>query len=875
LVIYIKKYYGSFVINPENHIYKKRKLDEMSLQSLRFSKAEKYESLMMSRRETDRKRDATDKRKEEKKAAAKKEVETDKGKEEKRVADRKRDAVDKRKEEMKAATRKRIETDKGKEEKRVADRKRYATDKRKEANKAAARKKVDTEKGKEEKRVADRKRDENDKRKEEKAEANRRRDRTQKRIDYFKKYENIRSKSEKRRIYLRNHYTNRYLASVYADTGFNVICTCCIEFKSCYTCTGVQVLTKELQKKFLSFDTKYVSKDGKRYICKSCRSQIKDDKEPTKSEKEALDLSNFPLFLKRRLMKVTNYLSALTQYDLVMDDERNIDKALQLNKLESHLLKLVIPFIRIGHCPRGRYFKVRGNLILISADVKHSMSRILPKTQKLLPVSFKRKLCYTGSFIEEIIDRNKIQKYFNFFKMYKPLFKNIEFNQDLVNEFESECAKDAEKFENVLDDVNEDNENCSYNTEESGTESGESDLEEDPNKNPIEDDSANEKMFFRDQTTIFCNKYETDVNASTVASKLANLIVNIETSKNIDLNICSEDLDVNDEINLEEIDFFIDEVETEDIKGNAEYELKDEFVKDNEISVHFTRQNEEETKELTNQSKKRIRETLNNIEKISVAPGESGVFQNWGKDAFLEEKCFPDLFPYGVGGYISSTIGKEENKGMGFAMYVKHRILSADPKYRNNNSYLFFLLLVKELIQLNRCKQTYLRQATKTPNLTKETVMSSHNHDLSRYNRSYEVFKTLRGTSMYFEESKKNVMALLRQNGSPSLFLTLSCAEYSWETLLKEIVEHVEGKEVSMDYIKEMAHQKKNKLISENVVLSTLHFQKRIEKELKLMNFPKFLDDNCPFSLKSYYYRVEFQQRGAPHIHCLLWLQDY
>ena len=102
---------------------------------------------------------------------------------------------------------------------------------------------------------------------------------------------------------------------------------------------------------------------------------------------------------------------------------------------------------------------------------------------------------------------------------------------------------------------------------------------------------------------------------------------------------------------------------------------------------------------------------------------------------------------------------------------------------------------------------------------------------------------------MYFEESKKNVMALLRQNGSPSLFLTLSCAEYSWETLLKEIVEHVEGKEVSMDYIKEMAPQKKNKLISENVVLSTVHFQKRIEKELKLMTFPKFLDDNCPFSL--------------------------
>ena len=28
------------------------------------------------------------------------------------------------------------------------------------------------------------------------------------------------------------------------------------------------------------------------------------------------------------------------------------------------------------------------------------------------------------------------------------------------------------------------------------------------------------------------------------------------------------------------------------------------------------------------------------------------------------------------------------------------------------------------------------------------------------------------------------------------------------------------------------------------------------------------------FRTESYFYRVEFQQRGAPHIHCLLWLED-
>ena len=109
------------------------------------------------------------------------------------------------------------------------------------------------------------------------------------------------------------------------------------------------------------------------------------------------------------------------------------------------------------------------------------------------------------------------------------------------------------------------------------------------------------------------------------------------------------------------------------------------------------------------------------MEKIAVAPGEFGGFQNWGKDIFLEEKCYPEKFPYGTGGYLSSCINDQENN-MGFANYCINQIMSADPKFRNDSSYLFFLLLVKELIQLKRCKTTYFRQATRLPNLNKENI---------------------------------------------------------------------------------------------------------------------------------------------------------
>ena len=89
---------------------------------------------------------------------------------------------------------------------------------------------------------------------------------------------------------------------------------------------------------------------------------------------------------------------------------------MQLNKLESHLLKLCIPFIRVAHCPRGRYFKVKGDLILISSDIEQSLNKILPIQQSLIPVCFKRKLSYTGAYIEEYIETAKIKMYYSWFK---------------------------------------------------------------------------------------------------------------------------------------------------------------------------------------------------------------------------------------------------------------------------------------------------------------------------------------------------------------------------------------------------------------------------------------------------------------------------
>merc|ERR1712082_357290 len=242
-------------------------------------------------------------------------------------------------------------------------------------------------------------------------------------------------------------------------------------------------------------------------------------------------------------------------------------------------------------------------------------------------------------------------------------------------------------------------------------------------------------------------------------------------------------------------------------------ELNDDIenvIKDNE-------KNPQKTFEFVRNQTKKIKE---NVKKLSLAPAEEGKWMNWQSDLFLEEQLFPRLFPYGIGGFLSSNMLRQNN--MGYSNYIKNRLLSADPKFRNDASYVFFLLLVKELTDMKRSENTHFRKTTKVPNLTANNVSDIGKENLFRYNNAFKAYKTIRGTTMYYQDTKKKLMATLRQNGATNLFTTFSCAEYEWDNLAKGIYETVKKTKVSMDFISQQTPAWKNKLISENVTQSTL-----------------------------------------------------
>ena len=203
--------------------------------------------------------------------------------------------------------------------------------------------------------------------------------------------------------------------------------------------------TEEQEIEYLNKDRNYnMSVDGNFYVCHSCSRQINAKKKPKRNDREFLQYYDFPEELLKEMKEKCSPAEKLQNQRILPEELRvavSLTSECRPNRLENFILKLIIPFIRIANCKMGRYFKVQGNLILISSDIEHSLEKILPLEQKIIPVSLKRKLSYKGFYIEEYVDKEKVQIFLDWFKANNTLYKDVEFYADRIGEFEENITE--------------------------------------------------------------------------------------------------------------------------------------------------------------------------------------------------------------------------------------------------------------------------------------------------------------------------------------------------------------------------------------------------------------------------------------------------
>lgn len=255
---------------------------------------------------------------------------------------------------------------------------------------------------------------------------------------------------------------------------------------------------------------------------------------------------------------------------------------------------------------------------------------------------------------------------------------------------------------------------------------------------------------------------------------------------------------------------------------------------------------------------------LNLNENNSLFSGQGQIPLSVLFDEHCEELAFPSVW----GGHPRTC---STNVKLSFEDHVNSEIRRSDRR-AVGSAHLLFLHKKSQIKQLGSALNVSFRKKaigmklTATQALDKSVIESAIVKD-----NAYRFMANITGSPAYWENQKKNVLAMVRQLGIFSLFITLSAAETRWEELLKLLKKTVD-KEENAD-VSELNHFEKARLIQKDPVTCALYFNYRFNELIKTWKNV----ENGPFGehdILNMYYRIEFQHRGSPHVHMVVWLKN-
>ncbi|XP_019217525.1 uncharacterized protein LOC109202971 [Oreochromis niloticus] len=250
----------------------------------------------------------------------------------------------------------------------------------------------------------------------------------------------------------------------------------------------------------------------------------------------------------------------------------------------------------------------------------------------------------------------------------------------------------------------------------------------------------------------------------------------------------------------------------------------------------------------------------------SVAPAERNNPISFFKTPKLEAMAFPVQFPTGQNTLDERRLIKVSPSG-----YFKSRLFCIDDRFAKDTNYLFFAQFVTEIHLATSSMTIQLRKAKP---LTRDgrkitSGMLQDKHEVEKLVRNKDAVRfmqPLRGTPAYWEKTTRDLFAMIRQLGTPTFFCTFSAAEMRWPEVIEAITRQ-QGEQVNFEGLDWSA---KCDILRSNPVTTMRMFDKRVEALFRDL----LLSPAEPLGkVIDYFYRVEFQHRGSPHIHCLLWVE--
>ena len=270
---------------------------------------------------------------------------------------------------------------------------------------------------------------------------------------------------------------------------------------------------------------------------------------------------------------------------------------------------------------------------------------------------------------------------------------------------------------------------------------------------------------------------------------------------------------------------------------------------------------------------------------LSFAPGEGKIPTSILRDENWDINSFPNLHPSG-----KNKMFQERDVRLNPQEYLVQRMRNNDQRFEQCTPYVFAAVGYLEEKQMERNIGLSFSKGKLS-----ESSGGSRSYKLDD---AHSVLDDVRGTPRYWKKAKMEMLAKIDNFGPFHWFYTLSCADMRWEenfsTILKSkgykiIWKQEESKEDShsQNVVVEVEFQKNGKTeqvplkyfleneceeslhesIRTNVFVATRNFMQRV----KAFRTEIMMGKNSPMRIMYWSDKMEFQGRGAGHIHGVAW----
>ncbi|XP_029954136.1 uncharacterized protein LOC115393324 isoform X3 [Salarias fasciatus] len=452
-----------------------------------------------------------------------------------------------------------------------------------------------------------------------------------------------------------------------------------------------------------------------------------------------------------------------------------------LHSLEQHLIALHIPFMKMLALPKGGQNGVHGPVTCVPANIVQT-TNVLPRSSmegSLLQVKLKRKLTYKGHYEYQFVDTLRVRQALDYLKRTNVYYKDIEFNDDWVNEF---CRQEDGEEEEVESDS--------------------------------EDEAVKEK-----------------VDVQVVVEGEAAHQEGGEVHKRPAVVVEEESADI----------------------------IQDEMLHDRQQHCMF----QDTCLMPVDIGQEALDQYFEDI--VNVAPAEGNSPVRMLSDDSNEAKCFPVLFPLG-----QKTFHHVRSHALTLSRYFNNRIMHADGRFSQNVEYIFFAQFMSEMDRVVSSVSVALRKGKGDQGSVQISQSMLQDEEslkqLLQFDNGFRFLKPIRGTPAFWQSVQKDIFACVRQLGIPTWFCSFSSADLRWQNLLTSILKQ-EGR---VQTVEDLEWADRCELLRRNPVTAARMFDYRWHCFLKEV----LMSPSEPIGrIIDHFYRVEFQQRGSPHVHCLFWIE--